>query len=51
MKRSLINRKLGKVEKALDKSIEKAEIPGAVVLARMPRDGELLEYDLSLIHI
>ena len=45
MKRSLINRKLGKVEKALDKSIEKAEIPGAVVLARMPRDGELLEYD------
>jgi CubicO group peptidase (beta-lactamase class C family) len=44
MKRSLINRKLGKVERALDKAIERAEIPGAVVLARMPREGELLEY-------
>ena len=45
MKRSLIKRKLGKVERALDKSIEAAEIPGAVVLARMPREGELLEFD------
>jgi CubicO group peptidase (beta-lactamase class C family) len=44
MKRSLIERKLGKVEKALDRSIEKQEIPGAVVLARTPREGELLEY-------
>ena len=44
MKRSLIERKLGKVEKALDKAIEKQEIPGAVVLARMPRDDEVLEY-------
>lgn len=44
MKRSLIKRKLGKVERALDKSIEAAEIPGAVVLARMPRDGEVLEF-------
>lgn len=44
MKRSLIERKLGKVEKALDKAIEKQEIPGAVVLARMPREGEVLEY-------
>ena len=44
MKRSLINRKLGKVERLLDKAIEAAEIPGAVVLARMPREGELLEY-------
>lgn len=43
MKRSLIERKLGKVETALDKAIEKQEIPGAVVLARMPREGELLE--------
>ena len=42
MKRSLIRRKLGRVDKALDKSIERAEIPGAVVLARMPRDGEVL---------
>jgi CubicO group peptidase (beta-lactamase class C family) len=44
MKRSLIERKLGRVETALDKAIEKQEIPGAVVLARMPREGELLEY-------
>jgi len=44
MKRSLIERKLGKVETALDKAIERQEIPGAVVLARMPREGEVLEY-------
>lgn len=44
MKRSLINRKLSKVEKALDKAIDRSEIPGAVVLARMPREGEMLEY-------
>jgi CubicO group peptidase (beta-lactamase class C family) len=44
MKRSLIERKLGKVETALDKAIEKQEIPGAVVLARMPREGEVLDY-------
>lgn len=44
MKRSLIKRKLGRVEKAVDKAIDRAEIPGAVVLARMPREGELLEH-------
>ncbi len=44
MKRSLIKRKLGRVDKALDKAIDKAEIPGAVVLARMARDGEVLEH-------
>jgi len=44
MKRSLIQRKLGRVDKALDKSIDRAEIPGAVVLARMPREGEVLEH-------
>ena len=44
MKRSLIQRKLGKVERTLDKAIEAAEMPGAVVLARMPREGEILEY-------
>jgi CubicO group peptidase (beta-lactamase class C family) len=44
MKRSLINRKLSKVERALDKAIDRSEIPGAVVLARMPREGEMLEY-------
>ena len=47
MKRSLIKRKLGKVERALDKAIESAEIPGAVVLARMPREGEVLEFAWS----
>ncbi|MDE0885916.1 MAG: serine hydrolase [Myxococcota bacterium] len=47
MKRSLIKRKLGKVERALDKAIERAEIPGAVVLARMPREGEVLEFAWS----
>ena len=44
MKRSVVERKLGKVERALDKAIEKQEIPGAVVLARMPVEDELLEY-------
>lgn len=44
MKRSVIERKLQKVERALDKAIEKQEIPGAVVLARMPREGEVLDY-------
>ena len=44
MKRSLIERKLGKVERALDKAIERQEIPGAVVLARMPIQDEVLEY-------
>jgi CubicO group peptidase (beta-lactamase class C family) len=43
VKLSVINRKLSKVDKALEKAIEAAEIPGAVVLARMPREGELLE--------
>ena len=44
MKRSLINRKLARVPKAIEKSIEKAEIPGAVVLARMPIEGEVFEH-------
>lgn len=44
MKRSAIRRKLGRVDRAIDKSIAKAEIPGAVVLARMARDGEALEH-------
>jgi len=44
MKWSLIKRKLARVERALDKSIDRAEIPGAVVLARMPRDGEVVEF-------
>ncbi len=44
MKWSLINRKLARVDKAIDKAIAAAEIPGAVVLARMPRDGEVIEH-------
>lgn len=40
MKRSLVERKLAKVERALDKAIDKQEIPGAVVLARMPVRGD-----------
>jgi CubicO group peptidase (beta-lactamase class C family) len=44
MKWSVIKRKLGKVDRAVEKAIEKAEIPGAVVLARMRKDGELVEH-------
>jgi CubicO group peptidase (beta-lactamase class C family) len=44
VKSSLIQRKLGKVDRAIDKAIGAAEIPGAVVLARMPREGEVLEH-------
>jgi len=45
MKRSLITRKLSRVERAIDKAISKAEIPGAVVLARMPIEGEIVDYE------
>jgi CubicO group peptidase (beta-lactamase class C family) len=44
MKHALIQRRLARVDRALDKAIANAEIPGAVVLARMPRDGEVLEH-------
>ena len=44
MKWSLIRRKLGRVDRAIDKAIAAAEIPGAVVLARMPREGEVVEH-------
>jgi CubicO group peptidase (beta-lactamase class C family) len=44
MKWSLIKRKLARVERVLDKSIDRAELPGAVVLARMPRHGEVVEF-------
>jgi CubicO group peptidase (beta-lactamase class C family) len=40
----VIRRKLEKVDRAIDRAIEAAEIPGAVVMAHMPRDGELLEH-------
>jgi CubicO group peptidase (beta-lactamase class C family) len=45
MKHALIRRKLARVDKALDQAIAKAQIPGAVVLAQMPRDGELLAHE------
>ncbi len=44
MRHSVIRRKLRRVDRALDKAIDAAEIPGAVVLAEMRRDAELLEH-------
>ena len=44
MKRSLIKRKLRRVDRALDKAIDAAEISGVVVLARMPMQGEIVEH-------
>lgn len=44
MRWSAIRRKLGRVSRAIDKAIEKAEMPGAVVFARMPKDGEVIEH-------
>ena len=44
MKWSLIRRKLERVDRAIDKAIAAADIPGAVVLARMPKGGELIEH-------
>jgi len=39
-----IRKKLTKVDRALEKAMAASEIPGAVVLARMPRDGEVIEH-------
>ena len=44
MKWSAVRRKLGRVDRAIDKAIEKAEMPGAVLLARMPQHGEVIEH-------
>ena len=44
MKWAVIKKKLARVDRALDKAIDAAEIPGAVVYARMQRDGEVLEH-------
>ncbi len=44
MRFAVIRRKLGKVDRALDKAIDGADMPGAVVLASMRREGELLEH-------
>jgi CubicO group peptidase (beta-lactamase class C family) len=45
MKWAVVRRKLARVDRALDKAIDAAQIPGAVVLAQMPRDGELMEFE------
>jgi len=47
VKRSVIRRKLGRVDRAIDKAIANAEIPGAALLAHMQREGEEVEH-LSL---
>ena len=44
MKWSAVRRKLARVDKAIDKAIEKAEMPGAVLLAQMPKHGEVIEH-------
>ena len=44
MKWSAVRRKLARVDKAIDKAMEKAEMPGAVLLARMPKHGEVIEH-------
>jgi CubicO group peptidase (beta-lactamase class C family) len=44
VKWSAVRRKLGRVDRAIDKSIASAEIPGAVAGARMPKNDETLEY-------
>jgi len=44
MRHAAIRKKLQRVDRALDKAIDAAEIPGAVVLARMRREGEILEH-------
>lgn len=44
MKWSVVERKLAKVDRILDKAIDAAEMPGAVVYARMHREGEVLEH-------
>ena len=44
MRWSAVRRKLGRVDRAIDKAIAGSEIPGAVVGARMPKNGETLEH-------
>ena len=44
MRWSVVRRKLTRVDRAIDQAIAKAEIPGAVVLAHMPKHGERLEH-------
>ena len=44
MKWSLIRRKLSRVDRAIDKAIAAADLPGAVVLARVPKQGEEIQH-------
>ncbi len=44
MRWAAVRRKLGRVNRAIDRAIERSEMPGAVVLARMPKHGEMLEH-------
>src|SRR5207247_3541327 len=44
MKWAAIRRKLGRVDRAIERAIERAETPGAVLLARMPRGEERIEH-------
>jgi CubicO group peptidase (beta-lactamase class C family) len=44
VKWSAVRRKLRRVDRAIDKAIASAEIPGAVVGAQMPKNGETLEH-------
>ena len=44
MKWSAVRRKLGRVDREIDKAIASAEIPGAIVGAHMPKNGETLEH-------
>jgi len=44
VKWSAVRRKLARVDKAIDKAMEKAEMPGVVLLARMPKHGEVIEH-------
>jgi CubicO group peptidase (beta-lactamase class C family) len=44
MKWAVVKRKLARVDRAIDKAIANAEIPGAVVLGRVKRDEETVEH-------
>lgn len=44
MKWSAIQRKFERVEREIERAIERQEMAGAVLLARMPRDGEVIEH-------
>jgi len=44
VKWAVIRRKLARVDRAIDKAIASAEIPGAVVMARVRREDEVVEH-------